>query len=90
MKKILFPTDLSTISKEALPYAISMADYLGAELMVLHVYEIQRTSDAFLNLSETIQKDLEQEVEHLIKNTVSQLAVSEDLVISQSVQPGDP
>ena len=38
-KSILYPTDFMASSISALPYAVSLADAYGAELMVLHVNE---------------------------------------------------
>ena len=39
VKKILFPTDFSTVSDAGLPLATSLARDLGATLIVLHVEE---------------------------------------------------
>lgn len=40
MKKILFPTDFSETANNAFVYALQMAKYLDAEVIVLHVYEL--------------------------------------------------
>lgn len=40
MKKILFPTDFSKTANNAFVYALEMAKFLEAELVVLHVYEL--------------------------------------------------
>lgn len=37
IKRILFPTDFSEGSDNALPYAVDMAKHYGAKLYVLHV-----------------------------------------------------
>ena len=39
LKKILVPIDFSEVSKDALPYAASLAARFGAELILLHVTE---------------------------------------------------
>ena len=39
VKKILFPTDFSEGSDNALPYAADMARYYGAKLYLLHVIQ---------------------------------------------------
>ncbi len=39
-KKILVPVDFSDRSTEALDYAVDLATTLGAEIVLLHVYEI--------------------------------------------------
>ena len=40
MKKILFPTDFSKTANNAFIYALKMAKFIEAELIVLHVYEL--------------------------------------------------
>lgn len=40
MKKILFPTDFSKTANNAFVYALKMAKFLEAELIVLHMYEL--------------------------------------------------
>lgn len=40
MKKILFPTDFSNVSKNAFLYALRLAKYIDAEIITLHVYEV--------------------------------------------------
>ena len=40
MKKILFPTDFSKTANNAFVYALEMAKFLNAELIVLHVYNL--------------------------------------------------
>ena len=39
MKKILFPTDFSKTANNAFVYALEMAKFIKAELIVLHVYD---------------------------------------------------
>lgn len=40
MKKLLFPTDFSDVSKNAFIYALKLADAIKAEIIILHVYEM--------------------------------------------------
>jgi nucleotide-binding universal stress UspA family protein len=49
MKKILFPTDFSAVSKNAFIYALKLADAVNAEIVTLHVY--QTDSPAYLDIS---------------------------------------
>ena len=49
MKKILFPTDFSDVSKNAFIYALKLADAIDAEIITLHVYETD--SPAYLDVS---------------------------------------
>ena len=44
MKKILFPTDFSKTANNAFVYALEMAKFLDAELIVLHVYDLPPVS----------------------------------------------
>lgn len=59
MKKILFPTDFSDVSKNAFIYALKLADALNAEIITLHVYELD--SPAFLDVSIYLQEIYEYE-----------------------------
>ena len=49
-RSILFPTDFSTASVAALPYAISIANEHGAELTLLHVVEKTRDESLFSDM----------------------------------------
>ena len=44
MKKILFPTDFSKTANNAFVYALEMAKFINAELVVLHVYDLPPVS----------------------------------------------
>lgn len=59
MKKILFPTDFSEVSKNAFIYALKLADAIGAEIVTLHVYELD--SPAYLDVSIYLQDIYEYE-----------------------------
>lgn len=59
MKKILFPTDFSEVSKNAFIYALKLADAIDAEIITLHVYELD--SPAFLDVSIYLQDIYEYE-----------------------------
>ncbi len=39
LKKILVPIDFSTLSKDALPYAVVLAGHFGAEIILVHTVE---------------------------------------------------
>lgn len=49
MKKILFPTDFSDVSKNAFIYALKLADAINAEIITLHVYQLD--SPSYLDVS---------------------------------------
>ncbi len=70
IKKILFPTDFTEGSKNALPYAVDMAKTYGAKLYLMHViYDIATASglhvphasvdQMYSELQETAKKELE-------------------------------
>lgn len=59
MKKILFPTDFSDVSKNAFIYALKLANALEAEIITLHVYQIN--SPAYLDVSIYLQEIYEYE-----------------------------
>lgn len=59
MKKILFPTDFSEVSKNAFIYALKLADAIDAEIITLHVYELD--SPAYLDVSIYLQEIYEYE-----------------------------
>jgi nucleotide-binding universal stress UspA family protein len=59
MKKILFPTDFSDVSKNAFIYALKLADALNAEIITLHVYQLD--SPVFLDASIYLQEIYEYE-----------------------------
>jgi nucleotide-binding universal stress UspA family protein len=44
MKKILFPTDFSEVSRNAYIYALKLAENLNAEVITLHVYDLPTLS----------------------------------------------
>jgi len=46
MKKILFPTDFSTIANNAFLYALKMADTLEAEIVLLHTFDLPLIENA--------------------------------------------
>jgi nucleotide-binding universal stress UspA family protein len=49
IRKILFTTDLSKLSRHAFFYAVSIADRFGADIVLLHVVEeVSRSADSLL------------------------------------------
>jgi len=54
MKKILFPTDFSDVSKNAFIYALKLADSINAEIITLHVYQLPQGS--YLNVTPYLQE----------------------------------
>lgn len=70
IRRILVPVDFSETSDYALEYALDMASRLGAEVHLLHVYQLPMYAlpdgalvtgpDFATNLSDTLQKELDQ------------------------------
>ncbi len=54
MKKILFPTDFSDVSKNAFIYALKLADGIGAEIITMHIYGLEPPS--YLDVSIYLQE----------------------------------
>ena len=44
MRKILFPTDFSEVSKNAFIYALKLADSIDAEIITMHVYQLPQAN----------------------------------------------
>lgn len=49
MKKILFPTDFSETSFNAFKYALELANFITAEILILHAYESKTLSSSRLS-----------------------------------------
>ncbi|MFV8373343.1 universal stress protein [Flavobacterium sp. LB2P74] len=54
MKKILFPTDFSDVSKNAFIYALKLADSIDAEIITMHVYHSQQVG--YINVSKYLHE----------------------------------
>ncbi|MDI5951265.1 universal stress protein [Flavobacterium yafengii] len=54
MKKILFPTDFSDVSKNAFIYALKLADSIDAEIITMHVYQFPQVN--YINVSEYLHE----------------------------------
>jgi nucleotide-binding universal stress UspA family protein len=54
MKKILFPTDFSDVSKNAFIYALQLADSINAEIITLHVYQLPQAN--YINISKYLHE----------------------------------
>jgi nucleotide-binding universal stress UspA family protein len=54
MKKILFPTDFSEVSKNAFIYALKMAQSINAEIVTMHVYQLPQAN--YINVSEYLHE----------------------------------
>ena len=92
IKKILFPTDFSKYSDDALQYAISIASAFKAKLYILHVIEGARQEDYFLVLtltSEEIEEKLMEEAKKNLEKLVSK-NLSQKIEFETSIKSGTP
>ncbi len=67
MKTILVPVDFSETSDNALEYALGLANYLTANIILLHVDALPLVNNEFQDLSAAVQKSKEAYVELLSK-----------------------
>ncbi|QIH37342.1 universal stress protein [Flavobacterium sp. Sr18] len=54
MKKILFPTDFSEVSKNAFIYALKLAESINAEIVTMHVYQLPQAN--YVNVAEYLHE----------------------------------
>lgn len=89
MKKILVPTDFSKLSDNALNYAVQLAKLTGAELLLLHAYQIPLFAEdsAFITPREYLQEEARDNLEKL-KQTIEES--NPDLKISYATIDGMP
>lgn len=66
MKKILVPTDFSQYAKNALDYAIHIANVFNSEITLLHTYHPKRTTGMLISLEKYLKEDAEQDMAKLI------------------------
>jgi len=84
-RRILFPTDFSTASVSALPYAISIANEHNAELTLLHVVE-KTNNESLLSGMDSISS-LEEKLRKLGPESLeSGKAVQVEVIFGQAVQ----
>jgi nucleotide-binding universal stress UspA family protein len=85
MKTILVPTDFSSAASTATEYAAEMALTLRANLLLIHIYQIQVTYNeaAVVENPEKIQQDIEREMnalkQKLIDKTKGKLNIGTDI-----------
>jgi nucleotide-binding universal stress UspA family protein len=62
MKNILVPTDFSNNARNALRYAVQLAQLFGSRLTVLHTFSITRRSDMMKSMDEIMRRDAEEQM----------------------------
>ncbi len=66
--KILCPTDFSEHSTIALEYALNIANELQAELHILSVYQVTKSSASFVNIDDLVRENHEEDMKKLISD----------------------
>ncbi len=84
LKRILMATDFSDYSKEALDYAVYLAKTIGADLYLLHVYEIPMLVIPGETLS--VRTEVYEWLGDLKEDTAKSLEAQADKVRHQGVQ----
>ena len=84
MKKILFPTDFSEASKNAFIYALKLADAINAEIITLHVFELD--SPAFLDVSIYLKEIYEYEELSDFENFKDEIPVLRDIAKANDLE----
>lgn len=90
MSTILVPIDFSETAENALEYAIHLANYISADIKLLHVDSIPLVNNEFQDLSYAINKSRE-EYNELLKEKALQIKKSNILLgdVSYQAESGD-
>jgi nucleotide-binding universal stress UspA family protein len=81
MNTILVPVDFSETSDNALNYAIGLANYLSAKIILLHVDSIPLVNNEFQDLSYVINKSKEENIAML--NAKAELIKKDNFLIGE-------
>lgn len=79
MSRLLFPTDFSDVSKNALTYCSQFADVLSSDVTVLHAYETNRRLRNLL-LPGAQRRSVWGEMESLVKDTFGEIPTNFSLM----------
>ncbi len=60
MQKIIVPTDFSSLARQALHYAIQLANHFDAEVHLLHFYEVRSRAGMLMSIRDFMRKDAEE------------------------------
>ena len=73
MKKIVFPTDFSSAAENAFLYALDLTKTLGAELTLLHVYELPELGRSLKTTTKEVYEMMEMEALENFQKSVKRL-----------------
>ena len=92
MKKILFPTDFSTVADNAFTYALHVAEKLGAEIVFLHVYNLAAMEDlmAPVEFFEALMKQEDEQARKEMRRYEQRIQeeAGQAIPITPVIQPG--
>ncbi len=74
MQKILVPTDFSDCARQALDYAVAIANRFGSEIMLYHVFKMRVTSRSFVNVDSMLKEEAEERIEQIIEEVKPDLS----------------
>ncbi len=85
IKKILVPTDYSDAAESALRYAIELAGKIGAEIELVHVWQLSTYASSTSELAKGMERDLKSDLERL-----AQRYSGHGVVIHRHLRMGPP
>lgn len=65
IRRILVPTDFSDAAENAARYAVALASSLGAEVVLIHAWQLSSYSSPDSELARSMQADLERDLAEL-------------------------
>jgi nucleotide-binding universal stress UspA family protein len=75
IRRILVPTDLTSVGSKVIDYAVAFANRFGAELILLHVYEAKGSADLSLNvIDDTIMDERRERAEDALRELCAQIS----------------
>ena len=73
MKRILVPTDFSKYAKQAVEYAIYIANRYESQITLLSTFETKRPTGSFLSMRSILRRDAEKQMDDLLKTVRKKL-----------------
>lgn len=73
MKEILVPTDFSDSARNALDYAVALANRFGSKILLYHVFKIRITSRTFVSIDAVLKEEAEDKMQDIIESYRSRL-----------------
>lgn len=87
MPHILFPTDFSVNARNALNFAVEIANSMGAQLTLLHTYKVYSTAGMFKSVESYLEEDAAKDMLALVKAVEPQLR--NDAHLSTRIMKGE-